>query len=674
MSLLVAEVFILGASLRPLYYGIPEALQAHVQEGSIVQIPLRRRLVNGLVWRIMIPETDFTFEIRPITEMREHDWNLPLPLLRLIQWISKYYGASLGLCMNLAMPKAILRSKKKKTEEKFESEIIDPIRSVGAEVPVLSPEQEAAFYDLRNSYQQGQFTTHLLHGVTGSGKTEVYLRIMEEVLQDGHEVLYLVPELSLTPQTVSRIQKRFAGRQAVAVWHSSLSISERRQAWNDIVLKKTKIVVGARSALFLPQKDLRLIIVDEEHDTSYKQNENPRYHGRDVAIYKAFLHNALCILGSATPSMESFFNTRHKGFRYNVLPYRVDHRPLPTIRVVDMRHEINGRMPVLFSRLLLQKLEERLEKKEQSILFLNRRGYALSCLCISCDYVAACPHCSVSLTHHRSASTMKCHLCGHHESLPIICPRCGSRDLKLVGSGTQKVEDRLKAIFPTAKILRVDSDNTAQKNSSQDIWKQFQSQEWDILIGTQMISKGLDFPNVTLVGLLQGDLSLQVQDFRSNERTFQLISQVAGRAGRGEKEGEVVLQTFLPQSNIIRWAQHAQFEDFAGEELKLRQQFGYPPYRHIIRHLLRGKDATETAHWAESWGSFLQKHLPTAEIELRGPTSSSIEKIQNYYRYTLFFFVVNVSKALPILLQLREAFPWNVHVLDFWDADPVDMS
>jgi primosomal protein N' (replication factor Y) len=269
---------------------------------------------------------------------------------------------------------------------------------------------------------------------------------------------------------------------------------------------------------------------------------------------------------------------------------------------------------------------------------------------------------------------MKCHLCGHHESLPELCPRCGSRDLKLVGSGTQKVEDRLKAIFPVARILRVDSDNTARKDSFQNIWKQFQSQEWDILIGTQMISKGLDFPNVTLVGLLQGDLSLQVQDFRANERTFQLISQVSGRAGRGHKPGEVVLQTFLPQSNIIRWAQHAQFEDFAEEELRLRQQFGYPPYRHIIRHLLRGKDAIETAHLAELWGNYLHQHLHTSEIELRGPTSSSIEKIQNYYRYTLFFFVANVSKTLALLLQLRETFPWNTHVMDFWDVDPVDMS
>jgi primosomal protein N' (replication factor Y) len=576
--------------------------------------------------------------------------------------------------MSLAVPKSILRSKKNGAEVKSQDVISDRIQPALSELPVLSPEQEAAFCDLRHSYQQGQFVTHLLHGVTGSGKTEVYLRIMEEVLEDGHEVLYLVPELSLTPQTVSRIQERFAGRQVVAVWHSGLSIVERRHAWNHIVLGNIKIVVGARSALFLPQKDLRLIIVDEEHDTSYKQNENPRYHGRDVVIYKAFLHNALCILGSATPSMESFFNTRHKGFRYNVLPYRVDHRPLPTIRVVDMRHEIKGRISVLFSKLLLQKLEERLEKQEQSILFLNRRGYALNCLCISCDYITACPHCSVSLIHHRSASTMKCHLCGHHESLPELCPRCGSRDLKLVGSGTQKVEDRLKAIFPVARILRVDSDNTARKDSFQNIWKQFQSQEWDILIGTQMISKGLDFPNVTLVGLLQGDLSLQVQDFRANERTFQLISQVAGRAGRGHKPGEVILQTFLPQSNIIRWAQHAQFEDFAEEELRLRQQFGYPPYRHIIRHLLRGKDATETAHLAELWGNYLHQHLHATEIELRGPTSSSIEKIQNYYRYTLFFFVANVSRALAILLQLREAFPWNTHVMDFWDVDPVDMS
>jgi primosomal protein N' (replication factor Y) len=676
MVALFAEVFIIRTSLQPLYYSIPKDLRDSIKEGSIVQVPLRQKLVDGLVWHISSHDAIFPFEVRPIAKVRGERWHLPSTLLQLIRWVSKYYGVSLNNCIDLVIPKPILKSKKTTARQKSKDseDIQDADIHKNTKPLTPSPEQEAALQDLLHSYQQHHFIAHLLHGITGSGKTEVYLRTMEKVLDEGHEVLYLVPELSLTPQTVLRIRERFAKRYEVAIWHSGLSDCEKRRAWEGIILKKTPIVVGARSALFLPQMDLRLVIVDEEHDASYKQNENPRYHGRDVAIYKASLHQALCILGSATPSIETFFNTRHKGFRYNVLTHRVDHRSLPAIHVVDMRYEMAGRLPALFSRLLLQKLQERLDKEEQSILFLNRRGYASSCLCMGCDYIAMCPHCSVALTYHRIAEGMNCHLCGYREPLPTHCPRCATRDLKLVGSGTQKVENKLQNIFPQARIARIDSDMVSRKDSLSQILDQFRRRDSDILIGTQMISKGLDFPDVTLVGLLQGDLSLHIQDFRASERTFQLISQVAGRAGRGEKAGEVVLQTFLPQSNVIRWAQQAQFENFAEEELKLRQQFGYPPYRHIIRHLLRGKDANETAGCAAAWGNYLRQHIDLEQVDLRGPTSSSIEKIQNYYRHTLFFFVTNVSKTLPILLQLRESFPWNRSVIDFWDVDPVDMS
>ncbi|MDR3143622.1 MAG: primosomal protein N' [Puniceicoccales bacterium] len=673
MPRLLAEVFVLRASPNPLIYDLPEELCSRVQAGSLVQVPLRRQRLPGLVWRLFSLEKKPSFAVRPIAEVWDERWALPPTLLRLLDWLSKYYGASLGSCVDLALPKSLLRTTKRvRAEENAEKDRQTQASSIP--IPTLSPEQEAAVEDMWDSYRQRRFVAHLLHGVTGSGKTEVYLRVMERVLADGREVLYLVPELSLTPQTLRRIRERFAGHHEVAVWHSGLGEREKREAWEAIASGKVKIVVGARSALFLPQRNLRLIIVDEEHDNSYKQNENPRYHGRDVAIYRAFLQGALCILGSATPSLETFFNTRQRGFRFNSLPRRVDRRTLPTIYVADMRHEMNGRLPALFSRQLLDRLRDRLERKEQSILFLNRRGYASTYLCTSCDYIATCPRCSVSLTYHRVPEHLSCHLCAHREPLATRCPRCASPDLKLLGAGTQKAEAVLQKIFPQANCVRVDSDTVSQRKALPALLEKFRRGEAEILIGTQMISKGLDFPNVTLVGLLQGDLSLHVPDFRSSERTFQLISQVAGRAGRGEKPGEVILQTFLPQSELLRWAQRAQFEEFAEEELQLRQQLGYPPYRHIIRHLLRGKNAEATAHQALAWGDYLRQRLDPSLIELRGPASSSIEKIHNYYRHTLFFFVANVSQTLPILLQLRKDFPWPRSTLDFWDVDPLDMT
>jgi primosomal protein N' (replication factor Y) len=694
MALLLAEVFVLRASPKPLIYGLPEELRPRVRAGSLVQVPLRRQKLPGLVWRLFSPEKKPPFAVRPIAELWDECWALPPTLLQLLEWVSKYYGASLSSCIDLALPKSIFRTTKRgrakaapgestendgqvqEAKEALGENIGGDAQTQAGPVPIptLSPEQAAAVEDVLNSYRQRRFVAHLLYGVTGSGKTDVYLQVMEKVLADGDEVLYLVPELSLTPQTLRRLRERFAGHHEVAVWHSGLGEREKRGAWEAIASGKAKIVVGARSALFLPQRQLRLIIVDEEHDSSYKQNENPRYHGRDVAIYRAFLHGALCILGSATPSLETFFNTRQRGFRLNSLPRRVDRRSLPIIHVADMRHERNGRLPALFSRQLLDRLRERLERKEQSILFLNRRGYASTYLCTGCDYVATCPSCSVSLTYHRVPECLSCHLCGYREALASRCPRCASPELRLLGSGTQKAEAVLQKIFPQANCIRIDSDTASQRKALPVLLEKFRRGEAEILIGTQMISKGLDFPNVTLVGLLQGDLSLHVPDFRSGERTFQLISQVAGRAGRGERPGEVVLQTFLPQSELLRWAQHAQFEEFAEEELRLRQQLGYPPYRHIIRHLLRGKNAEATAHQASAWGDFLRQRLNPSSIELRGPASSSIGKIHNYHRHTLFFFVAHVSQTLPLLLQLRENFPWPRFIPDFWDVDPLDMS
>jgi len=539
----------------------------------------------------------------------------------------------------------------------------------------LTVEQECASNSIFKSIETQVFKVHLLHGVTGSGKTEVYLQSISKVLQTGGSVLFLVPEVALTPQTVGRLRTRLEaqGIQTI-VWHSQLSAGERFDAWMSLARGQAHVVVGARSAVFAPLQNLKLIIVDEEHDPAFKQGEIPRYHGRDVAIYRAKLCNAVCILGSATPSLESLYNIKAKGYQLNELTKRVDDRELPLIHIVDMKPEvISAKQQVTLSRLLLQKLRDRFEAKEQSILFINRRGYSTRLLCLECNYVAQCEHCSVTLTYHRFDNQLKCHICGHTQKAPQRCPLCASQKIQFKGSGTQRVEDVVSQVIPTAKVVRMDSDTMSKKNLFREIFSDFRKGKIDILIGTQMIAKGLDFPNVTLVGLIDADISLHIQDFRACERTFQLVVQVSGRSGRGDRAGEVVIQTFMPHSAPIQFARRGDFQGFLEEELNLRREANYPPFRHIIRHIFRSKDQQKAAHFAEEWARFLNEHLGQ-KIEIRGPAPAPLEKIKDYYRYHLWCFMGNISKTLPEILKLRAQFPSNKDVIDVFDVDPVDMS
>lgn len=399
----------------------------------------------------------------------------------------------------------------------------------------LTEEQKVAVDDINKSIDENKFKVHLLHGVTGSGKTEVYLQAINKVLQEGGSVLFLVPEVALTPQTVGRLRARLESQGIrTVVWHSQLSAGERFDAWMSLARGEAHVVVGARSAVFAPLQNLRLIVIDEEHDPAYKQGEVPRYHGRDVGVYRAMLCNAVCVLGSATPSLESLYNVETKGYRLNRLTKRVDDRELPLIHIIDMKPELlSAKQQVTLSRPLLQKLRDRFEAKEQSILFINRRGYSPRLLCLECEYVAECEHCSVSLTYHRFDNRLKCHICGHTQKPPDRCPLCASQKIQFKGSGTQRVEDVVTQLVPGARVVRMDSDTMSRKNLFREILSDFRRGRIDILIGTQMIAKGLDFPNVTLVGLIDADISLHIQDFRAAERTFQLVVQVSGRAGRG---------------------------------------------------------------------------------------------------------------------------------------------
>lgn len=498
----------------------------------------------------------------------------------------------------------------------------------------LNEEQEHALRVILHAQQTGDTRPILLQGVTGSGKTEVYLQAAARVMAEGKGVLILVPEISLTPQTVARFKGRFAQEPGVvAILHSALSDGERFDEWHSIHRGRARIAIGPRSALFAPVRNLGLIIVDEEHDSSYKQENSPRYHGRDLAVLRARMEGASIVLGSATPSLESLHNVRLGKYSLVRLEKRADGQRLPLTRVLDMRSEPKDKRSMgIMSERLRRAIEERLEKQQQVILLLNRRGFARALQCPDCGHVVTCEHCALPLTYHLTENRLVCHICGYRAVAPRVCPECGSKAILLEGCGTQKVEQILMRCFPTARIRRVDADVTARKNALRDILEDFRAHRTDILLGTQMISKGLDFPRVTLVGVLNADLGLCVPDPRAAERTFQLLTQVAGRAGRGEVDGEVIIQTYSPQAAAIQYARRHDTDGFAENELGLRAKFAFPPFSHLSVLTVRSTHEDMASFAAETLHKRLLAALPP-EVEISDPMPAPISKAYGQYRF-----------------------------------------
>jgi len=537
----------------------------------------------------------------------------------------------------------------------------------------LTAGQQEVFAPIAAAIDRHETGIFLLHGVTGSGKTEVYLQAIQHCLEYGREAIVLVPEISLTPQMVERFKGRFG--DAVAVLHSRLSNGERYDEWRKIREQRACVAIGARSAIFAPFKQLGLIIIDEEHESSYKQEESPKYHARDVAIRRARQHGAAVVLGSATPSLESYTaamaasrkgeSGEQTGSHAALLPMpqRVGNRPLPPVNIVDMREELKEGNRSMFSKSLHEALALRLQRQEQSVLLLNRRGYSTFVMCRSCGHTAECPHCDISLTYHQKSRTLRCHYCGYTEREPKSCPACESEHIRFFGTGTQRVEEELSKLFPGIRVIRMDVDTTTEKGSHEKWLTMFGDRQADVLLGTQMVAKGLDFPYVTLVGVIAADTSLHLPDFRAAEKTFQLLTQVAGRAGRHELPGEVVIQTYNPDHYAIQTAQHHDYETFVSEELRHRRQMSYPPFCRLILITLSHEQLALVIAEGEQLANLLRQGAASSGIpafaestggrfiDILGPVASPIARMKDRYRFQCMIKYRGNVDATGILKQ-----------------------
>ncbi|MDF2723559.1 MAG: primosomal protein [Paenibacillus sp.] len=545
----------------------------------------------------------------------------------------------------------------------------------------LTKQQFEVLAPIADSLDSFEHAVYLLHGVTGSGKTEVYLQAIQRCLDQGREAIVLVPEISLTPQMVERFKGRFG--DAVAVMHSRLSNGERYDEWRKIGLKQVKVVIGARSAIFAPFANPGLIIIDEEHEASYKQEESPKYHARDAAIERAKWHGAVVVLGSATPSLESYVKTgngvpenssaarRSPEFRLLTMAERVEGRPLPAVNIVDLREELKEGNRSMFSRGLYKAIEERLHKKEQTVLLLNRRGYSTFVMCRSCGLVIQCPHCDISMTYHQVSKTMRCHYCGLSQPEPKTCPSCESEHIRYFGTGTQRVEEELGKLFPGIRVIRMDVDTTSEKGAHEQLLNRFRSKQADVLLGTQMVAKGLDFPDVTLVGVIAADTVLHLPDFRAAEKTFQLLTQVAGRAGRHQLPGEVFIQTYSPEHYSIETASRHDFRAFLAHELQSRHMHGYPPFNELaivtFAHeqpaLLMRVGESFASRMKQGWQQLQGKPGATSDLlfEVYGPVASPIARIKDRYRFQCMIKYRGDIDVSGLLKQTAAAFDETVN-------------
>jgi len=630
---------------EPLTYLLPPDFEGKLNPGHRVLVPLGRRKVVGIV--LGKENQKPSHALKAIEMVLDQNPIFSPVQLQFLQWAADYYLCPLGEILKTALPAPLGKIKDKKRESKKKILKIETESNPAPQLK-LSEAQEEIAKKIISPSGKTEFKTHLLHGITGSGKTEIYFYLMEKILSAGKSVLSLVPEISLTPQLYQRYQKRFG--KEVTLYHSALNDTERLNAWKACQEGRCKVLLGTRSALFAPFPHLGLLIVDEEQDHSYKQEERVRYHARDLAILRAKLENIPIVLGSATPSVESYYKAQTKKFVYHELTERFGEAELPKVEIVDLRNAPKSPQPsftkggpggilasTLLSPRLLEEIQKNIEHKEQTLLLLNRRGFSHFVLCEDCGHTPLCPNCEITLTFHKKNPKLVCHYCDYHIVPPEHCPACMGLNFKEMGSGTEKIEEELGVLFPETKIMRMDRDSTQKKGSHGSILQKLSEGKIDILVGTQMIAKGHDYPNVTLVGILNADSSLHLPDFRAAEETFQMLTQMSGRAGRAEKPGRVLLQTFSPEHYSIQFAALHQVSEFYKEELSNREELSYPPYSRLIVLRIQGTQLHKVKKGIEALHHRLEKLQRAEELEadILGPSPCLLEKLRNYYRWQI---------------------------------------
>ncbi|MGI8601537.1 MAG: replication restart helicase PriA [Verrucomicrobiales bacterium] len=704
-------------------------LRARRATGTVTSVQAREAPADGEA-----------FTLKAISSIIEEQPLITPGLLKLARWISSYYCAPLEQVMRSLLPEPVraentpfkrrkvaklARPATEKERAHFEkraprqAEVIAKLEAAAAPLPLISLHAEAVQALVKKGLVQLEHRTEerdphagtefvasgpltlnpsqmvcleavleavaapeksrplLLFGVTGSGKTEIYLQAVQRVLDQGRTALVLVPEISLTPQTIERFKNRFASLQReVALLHSHLSTGERHDEWHKVARDEARIVVGARSAIFAPLRRLGLIVVDEEHDQSYKQDTVPRYHARDLAVMRAQIEGSAVLLGSATPSLESWRNAQRGKYQLLELPQRVDNQRLPLMRIIDMRLEKRRGdkfAPSIFSEPMRLAIEKRLARSEQVILFLNRRGYAGAIQCPACGHVITCVHCSVSLVFHREPQKLVCHICGYQALPPRQCPSCSDPAVRMAGYGTERVEETLKRMLPSVRLARVDTDSMSRKYQLRDTLNAFQARKIDILVGTQMIAKGLHFPNVTLVGILNADLGLHVPDFRAGERTFQLLTQVAGRAGRGDISGEVIIQTYSPHHAAIQHARHCDFTGYAEQELEFRSALSFPPFAHAVMVTIRSEKENLAEFALKNVHQRLMRELPE-DIILGDPVPSPLLRAEDQFRFQLMMRAKATHRMTDHLRAVLAKLSFPREVTLMIDVDPYNLT
>ncbi len=710
---------------RPFHYTIPTEMQKDLQPGMRVTVPLGNRRTQGYVMRLL--NKTAIDNLRDIIAITDPDPLLTKEQLALAHWLSMRYYCRTIDALHAMIPASFRKGKQpgmvqlieataaaaeadlgraraqkealliilekgpmlrsKLTELGISDQIIRSLGKKGLiriafarpgkvkvekEAPLSKPhlmrnEQAYCFEEIKAALDIPKAQRILLHGITASGKTEIYMQAIACSLEQGRSALIMVPEIALTPQMIEHFAGRFPG--LVAVLHSRLSVAEKNRQWQLIISGEARVVLGARSAVFAPLINIGLIIIDEEHETTYKQEEAPRYHARDVAWWRTRYHRAVLLLGSATPSLESYHRAMEGDQKLLRMTARVTPTQLPPVTIVDMRQELKSNHRHIFSRLLLEELKAVLERDEQALLFINRRGFAGFVLCRECGYVVRCPSCDVSMTMHLDRQSMRCHYCNHEVPVPVSCPGCGGIKIRYFSAGTQRVEDEVKKLFPAVSLIRMDSDTTTSRQAHSHYYRQFRDHKANILIGTQMIAKGFDFPGVTLVGVVAADTTLNLPDFRAPERTFQLLTQVAGRTARGSSGGRVIVQTYHPDHYSILAAAKHDYCSFFEEELEHRRQLAYPPFSDLLRFLFSGGDEKAVFEAAVFFSNLLEPFA--GSFEILGPAPASLYRIKENYRVQVILKGEALTRFSPALKKIIREYhsykpPWPARLaVDF---------